>query len=295
MNFSKGEADKIGLVLEGGGMRGLYTSGVLDFFMEENLFFPYVIGVSAGACNALSYISRQKGRNREININYANDPRYINLKNLFLGKGIFGMDFIFNDIPNHLLPFEYDKFNQAKERFVVPTTDCISGETVYFEKNICRDLFTAVKASSSMPIASKMVIMEGKFLLDGGISDPIPVLKSMQDGNSRNVIILTRDEGYRKKPSRARYITNILYSRYEELAKAIEDRYKVYNQTLDYIEEAENEGRFFVIRPQKPVKIKRIERNPIKLQELYEAGYNDAKANYEELSRWLKMATSETR
>lgn len=277
-----------GLVLEGGGMRGLYTSGVLDLFMEKGLYFPYIIGVSAGACNGLSYVSRQKGRSRKINIDYATDPRYINYINLLKGKGLFDMEFIFDDIPNDLIPFDYDTFNDATERFVVSATDCRTGQPVYYEKGQCRDVYSAVKASSSLPFVGKMVDLEGDLLLDGGIADPIPILKAMDDGNQRNVIVLTREQNYRKEPLRGKFITEFFYSGYEGLHNTLTHRHEVYNRTLDYIKELEAKGKAFVIRPRDPVEIKRLERDTDQLQELYMRGYNEAALSYEALSRWIK-------
>lgn len=277
-----------GLVLEGGAMRGLYTAGVLDCFMEKGLYFPYVIGVSAGACNALSYVSRQKGRSLKINIDYVRDPRYINYINVFKGKGMFDMDFIFNQIPNELIPFDYETFNEASERLVIAATDCRTGEPIYCEKNKCKYLYSAVMASSSLPYISKMVNIEDKLLLDGGIADPIPIVKAIHDGNQRNVIVLTREKNYRKQPFRGRRITKVFYSGYKGLNHALEIRHKVYNMTLDYIEELEEKGEAFVIRPSVPVKIKRIERDTDRLHELYMSGYNDAVSSIEMLKLWME-------
>ncbi|WP_031514758.1 patatin-like phospholipase family protein [Desulfofalx alkaliphila] len=278
----------VGLVLEGGGMRGAYTAGVLDFFIEKDLYFPYVIGVSAGACNALSYISKQYGRNLEIYLNYPSDKRYINYFNLLKGKGVFGMDFIFNDIPNKLVPFDYQTFWQSKQRFVTNAMDCDTGETVYFEKESCKDFLTAVIASSSLPVIGTAVKLNGLNLMDGGIVDPIPIRKSQEDGNSKNVIVLTRDGTYRKKPSKIKLFAKMLYPDKENIYRAMKNQYKVYNETLDYINKLQSEKKVFVIRPERPVTVSRIERNPQKLARLYDAGYQDAKKNYKEMLEWIK-------
>ncbi|WP_342453067.1 patatin family protein [Youngiibacter multivorans] len=283
----------MGLVLEGGGMRGLYTAGVLDYFMEKGLYFPYVIGVSAGACNAISYISRQKGRSRKINIDFVNDHRYLNYTNLLKGKGIFDMDFIFDQIPNNLIPFNYNAFNAATERLVVPATDCQSGMPVYFERDKCEDLYSAVKASSSLPFVGEMVFMEEKLLLDGGIADPIPILKAIQDGNQMNVIVLTRENNYRKEHFMVEFIAKYFYSDYTELIHAITNRHNIYNTTLEYIAELEEKGKVFVIRPKDPVKIKGIVRDINKLNELYTNGYNDAASSFEKMSLWIRRFNEE--
>lgn len=279
--------ENIGLVLEGGGMRGLFTAGVLDFFIDNNLFFPYIIGVSAGACNAVSYISRQKGRNKNININYVKDKRYISINNYFANKEFFGTKFLFDDIPNQLCPLDYDSFYSAKETFVVCTTNCITGSPMYFYKNHSHDFFDTVKASMSLPFISNIVEFSGNYLLDGGISDAIPVKKSIEDGNDKNVIVLTRHKGYRKKPFKTKIIAEKFYSQYPKLVEALCNRHQMYNKTLDYIEQLESKGKIFVIRPSTPIKVKRIEKNTKKLSDLYEQGYNHIQNISSELNQWL--------
>lgn len=277
----------IGLVLEGGGMRGLYTSGVLDFFMEKDLYFPYVIGVSAGACNAASYLSKQIGRSRNININYANDPRYLSYTNLVKHGSLFGMDFLFDEIPNKLVPFDCETYNKSKQRFIIVTTDCTTGKVVYFDKDNCEDILPILKASSSLPFVSPIVEYKGMKLLDGGIADPIPIRKSIDDGNTKNVVVLTRNKGYRKKPFKLKWLARRVYSKYDKLVEALVNRYKLYNQTLEYIGKLEKEGSIFVIRPSQPLDINRIERNPEKLEGLYKMGYEDAKKLYYKMEKWL--------
>lgn len=279
--------EQIGLVLEGGGMRGVYTAGLLDFFMEEGLYFPYVIGVSAGACNATSYISRQKGRNKIVNIDYIKDPRYISYRNLLKEKSLFGMDFIFDEIPNRLTPFDYDRFYSSEQRFVITTTDCHTGKPVYFEKHSCSNILSVLRASSSLPFLAQPVEYEGFTLLDGGVSDPIPVKKSIEDGNLRNVIVLTRNKGYRKKPFKMKLLARKMYPDYECLVGSLFRRHEVYNETLDYIEKLESENKAFVFRPSSPIKVSRIEKDRKKLDSLYEMGYEDAKRSICKLKEWM--------
>lgn len=278
---------KAGLVLEGGGMRGCYTSGVLDFFMEKDLYFPYIIGVSAGACNASSYISRQKGRSIKINLDYAQDNRYLSYRNLITKGSLFGMDFIFDEIPNKLIPFDFETFSKAKEEFIIVATDCKTGQPVYFNKDECEDVLKAIKASSSLPFVAPIVEMHGKFLLDGGIADPLPIKKAIEDGNKKNVIVLTRNKGYRKSPFKLKKLLKIMYSEYPGIINAMLNRHKVYNNTLEYIEKLESEKKVFVIRPTKNMKVDRIERDVNKLKELYEMGYEDARKCYNEMMDWI--------
>ncbi|HWJ02862.1 MAG TPA: patatin family protein [Verrucomicrobiae bacterium] len=276
-----------GLVLEGGGMRGLYTAGVLDFFLEQELHFPYVIGVSMGACNAASYISRQRGRNKRIVIDHINNPRYISYRNLLMTRSLFGMDYIFNQVPNRLDPFDYPAFYAQRQRYVVGATDCDTGQPVYFEN--CAEILTALQASSSLPFIAKIVDLEGRKLLDGGISDPIPVKKAMLDGNTKNVIILTRNAGYRKQPFRAKWLGKLFYAKYPKLVDMLMNRHRVYNETLAHIEKLQAEGSVFVICPRRPIQVERIEKDQQKLAELYTQGYEDAKQSWGELQAWLRL------
>lgn len=277
-----------GLVLEGGGMRGVYTAGVLEYFLEKQLFFPYIIGVSAGACNGASYVSRQTGRNRQVTIDYVKHRDYISYRNLFLKKELFGMDFIFNKIPTELVPFDFDTFNSAAEKFLVGTTDCITGEPVYFEKNdVTQDILKIIRASSTLPFMATAIEHQGKILMDGGIADPIPIKKAQVDGVQKNVLILTKPKGYRKKKSSFSWLPHYVYKEFKGLNKALETRYKLYNETLDYIEELESKNKVYVIRPSRNLKVGRVERNPEKLTQLYEVGYEDAKKDYERLVDWV--------
>ena len=277
-----------GLVLEGGGMRGVFTAGVLQYFMEENLYLPYVIGVSAGACSGTSYISRQIERNKIVNIDFIKHPEYISFRNLFRKGELFGMDFIFDRLPNELAPFDFQTFNNAKETFIVGTTDCETGEPVYFDKASCqKDILTIIRASSSLPLMAPVIEYKGYKLLDGGISDPVPLLKSEKDGNRKNVVILTRNKGYVKKPQSFGWYFKRKYPQFQGLLTAMEKRYAVYNEMTAYIEEQEAKGNVFVIRPQEALKVGRIERNPAKLSDLYRQGYEVARKEGEALKAFL--------
>ncbi|MCY6483110.1 patatin family protein [Clostridium aestuarii] len=276
-----------GLVLEGGGMRGLYTAGALDFFMENDIWFPYVIGVSAGACNAASYISRQIGRNKSINIDYINNPKYLSYRNLIMEKSIFGMDFLFNEIPYKLNPFDFEIFKKSKQRFIIGTTDCETGKPLYFDKNECEDILKVIKASSSIPLLAPIVEAEGKKLLDGGVADSIPIKKAVADGMKKNVVILTRNKEYRKKPYKFKMFVKRAYRQYPKLVDTIFNRYKIYNETLDYIEQLEREDNVFVIRPSEALEVDRLEKNSDKLKKLYNMGYNDAKNIYSKMNEWI--------
>lgn len=278
-----------GLVLEGGGMRGVYTAGVLEYFLEQEIFFPYVIGVSAGAGVAASYLSKQKGRNKTVNIDYVSDPRYLSLKNYWKNRELFGMDFIFGEIPNKLVPFHYDVLlEQNPAEFVIGTTDVVTGEPAYFhKKDYGNDILTVMKASSSLPFVAPIVEFQNQKLLDGGISDPIPIKKAQKDGNKKNIVVLTRNEGYRKKPSRFQYLVKRKYPEFSGLQMALANRYRKYNETIEYLEEEEKKGNVLIIRPQVPLEVGRVERNPKKLQRLYDQGYQDAQRMKDQIQSLL--------
>lgn len=281
--------NQVGLVLEGGGMRGVYTAGILEYFLESQLFFPYVIGVSAGACNAASYLSKQKGRNKTVTIEYASDPRYISWRNYFRNRQFFGMDFIFDEIPNNHVPYHYDVFYNSPSEFVVGTTDCLTGEPVYFKKqDYKKDLLTVLRASSSLPFIAPEVRFKDKILLDGGISDPIPLKKAQQDGFAKNIVILTRNKGYLKKPSKFHYLVNRKYPEYKGLQQSLKNRYQTYNETVEYLEMEEKKGNVLIIRPTQPLKVGRMERNPHRLEELYNQGYEDARSAMSSIVNYIK-------
>jgi len=281
--------DHVGLVLEGGGMRGVYTAGVLEYFLEIQAFFPYVIGVSAGACNAASYLSKQKGRNKTVTIQYASDPRYISWSNYFRNRQFFGMDFIFDEIPNKHVPFHYDVFYDSPSEFVIGATDCTTGEPVYFKKkDYGQEMLKVLRASSSLPFIAPEISYQNRMLLDGGISDPIPLKKAQSDGYKKNIVILTRNKGYEKKPGKFHFLVNRKYPEYRGLQDALKNRYKIYNETVAFLEEEERNGNVFIIRPLMPLKVGRMERNPEKLVELYNQGYADAKRSFDHLKQWIE-------
>lgn len=278
----------VGLVLEGGGMRGVYTAGVLEYFMEQDWYFPYVIGVSAGACNAASYISKQPGRNKKVTIGYVGDTRYLSYRNLLRHRSIFGMDFIFNIIPNQLVPFDFDTFFASPQQFVIGTTDAHSGEPVYYTKHqLNEQTMPIVQASSSLPFVSTPIHYEGRTLFDGGLVDPIPIERSIADGNTKHVIVLTKEAGYRKSPFKQRWLAKSFYPQYDGLVNVLVNRSAIYNRTLENVEQMEREGSAIVIRPSSKVVVGRMEKDPSKLEALYRLGYEDAKRLGPHMKEWL--------
>lgn len=281
-------SENIGLVLEGGGLRGVYTSGVIRFFDDKGVTFPYVIGVSMGACNGANYVSRQPERNRIVNIEYVNDSRYISYRNLITKGELFGMDFIFNTIPFSLVPFDQETFFKNKTKFIIGVTDCETGEAVYFEKGeVGEDIMDIFRATCSLPFISRPIHFNGRVLMDGGLADSIPLERSIEDGNKRNVLVLTRPRGYRKRPSLLNRLICLLYPQYKGLRSALINRHLKYNTTMDLVDRLEKKGDVFVIQPETEIDAGRIERNKVKLHAAYDLGYNDAAAGYERLKNFL--------
>lgn len=278
------------LVLEGGGTRGAYTAGVLDAFLENEIAFGSVYGVSAGACNAMSYISGQHGRNRIIFQKYVCDDRYLSISNLRKTGSLFGFGFIFGEMSHELLPFDYDTFFASPVDFRVGATNIDTGKAVFFSKEDLRKSMDAVRASASLPMVSPIVEFNGYRLLDGGVSDPIPVERSMLDGNERNVLVLTRDATYRKsaRPEFPLPVIKAVYRKYPKLVEALVTRSERYNSQLELCRRLENQGRAFIIRPSSPVLTSRYEKDPVKLMELYDRGVRDARRKRKELQRFLQ-------
>ena len=265
-----------GLILEGGGMRGVFTCGVLDNFMERGIRFPYTIGVSAGACNGLSYMSGQKGRAKYSNIDLLEKYRYLGVKQLILKGNIMDFDLLFHTFPEQIIPYDYDKYARCSEVYEMVTTDCLTGHACYYnEKHDPRRIIEIVKASSSLPFVCPISYVDGHPMLDGGIADSLPLLRARELGYNNNVVVLTRNKGYRK-PSKPTTVPFFFYRQYPYLRRAIAGRNALYNSQIEMIEQMEERGEITVIRPQKPIVVDRIERDTSKLLDLYNQGYEIA-------------------
>jgi predicted patatin/cPLA2 family phospholipase len=266
------------LVLEGGGMRGVFTCGVLDCFMDHQIRFPYTIGVSAGACNGLSYMSRQRGRAKYSNIDLLDKYNYIGLRHLLRKRNIMDFDLLFTEFPEHILPYDYDAYFSSPERYEMVTTNCLTGEANYFEeKSDKKRLIDIVRASSSLPFVCPITYVDEIPMLDGGIVDSIPLQRAMDEGYASYVVVLTRNKGYRKETKDIR-VPSFIYRKYPRIREALNNRSLCYNKQLEMVEALEKEGRVQVIRPLEPVNVDRIERNVNKLTTFYEEGYRCAEA-----------------
>jgi predicted patatin/cPLA2 family phospholipase len=278
-----------GLVLEGGGFRGIYTAAVLDVFLRENLFFRYIIAVSAGAAYGVSYVSRQYQRNLAVN-EYVGDKRYCGWRNYFRNGNYFNWDFVYREIPEKIIPFSFETFRNSGVRMKVAVTNCLTGKAEYPEmNNIPNDRFRALlTATSSLPLISRMIEIDGNYYMDGGIADAIPVQQAFRDKMDRLVVILTRPEGYRKKESRASAILRLVYRKYPNMLKSFLERADRYNNTLDALEQMEREGKVFIIRPQSPLKVARMENDPLKLRKAYDETVLQMESVIPQLKKWLQ-------
>ena len=264
---------KTALVLEGGGMRGVFTSGVLDAFMKHNLTFPYIVAVSAGACNGMSYVSHQPRRARISNIDYLARYKYIGLRHLVTQGCIFDRELLYDKFPNQYLPFDFDTFFSSPMTFEMVTTNCLTGQPMYLsERHDRQRALDIVRASSSLPYVSKIVDVDGIPMLDGGIVDSIPLQHAIDMGHPTNVLVLTRNRGYRNTGKDMK-IPRFIYRKYPRLRVALSRRLAAYNAQLEYVERMEDEGRVICIRPERPMEVDRIEKDIAKLERLYKEGF----------------------
>lgn len=278
----------VGLVLEGGGMRGIYTAGALEVLMENKIRIPYVVAVSAGACNATAYVAGQKRRNYTVLTKYVKDKRYMSVYNLRHKKSLFDFDFVLDALGKEIEPLDWESFFSSSIRFYTGATNIITAKPVYFEKECYKDNFLALRASCSQPFLAPVVYYRGMRLLDGGISDPIPIQKSIHDGNDKNIIIMTRHNGYQKKKELPERVVRHYYKQYPHLVAALNRRAQMYNKRLAYCERLEKEGKAIIIRPEERLAINRCEKNIKNLNAAYRAGIRDMKKKLEQIKAWIE-------
>lgn len=270
--------DNTALILEGGGLRGVFTCGVLDCFMDKGIRFPFTVGVSAGACNGLSYMSGQRGRAKSSNIDLMDKHHYVGFKYLLTQGCIMDYKLLFEDFPEKIIPYDYEAYFANTDRFVMVTTNCLTGKAEYLEeKSDSKRVMDIVRASSSLPYVTKITYVDGVPMLDGGIADSIPVEYARSQGYERMVVILTRNKGYRKNEKQLP-VPKFIYRKYPELRKTLASRNAQYNRTMEMIERLEEEGRMTVIRPVHPIEVDRMEKDTDKLRSLYQEGYELAES-----------------
>lgn len=284
-NEYKNNNNKVALVLEGGAMRGLYTAGVLDVFMKNDIKADTIIGVSAGALFGINYKSKQIGRALRYNLKYARDKRYMGMYSLLTTGDVMNRDFCFNKLVYELDPFDIETFNNSEIEFYAVVTNMESGKAEYIEiKDGGKDL-EYLRASGSMPFVSNIVEINGNKYLDGAVADPIPFKKAIDMGYEKIIVVQTRPADYTKTKSLLPF--GLVYKRYPEFIKTAQNAYINYNETLDFIRKYENEGKIIVLRPSEKIKMRRVEKNLNKLQAIYDVGVKDCNENLTKLKEYI--------
>ena len=268
-------------------MRGMYTDGILDVFLDQGLSFDGVIGVSAGAIHGSSFVSGQRGRSIRYYKKYIRDNRFISMRNLVRTGDIAEVQFCYHDLPEKLDLYDYDAFNRSKTEFYAVCSNVETGKPEYIRITDMKNQIDVIRASASLPYVSRLVKTEGMKLLDGGCTDSIPLMKFREMGFTKNVVILTRPKGYQKEPEQLA-MAKLCYRKYPAFLEALSHRHECYNESLRQIEELEKMGEIFVLRPDEPLKIGRLERSPEKLQQVYDIGRRDALMKMRDLKRWLE-------
>ncbi len=276
------------LVCEGGALRGLYTAGALDALLDNNLLFKTVYGISAGSANSCSYVSRQRGRNLELNTKYCGDPRYIGYRNFLKTRSIMNLSFVFDEIPNKLVPFDFETFYASESELFTGITSLKTGKIEYFGKAEVDKKSTLIRATCAVPFMFPAIKFKDALYYDGGISCPIPIEKSLEDGNEFNLIITTRPKGTRKGVADVdARLYNILRRRSKAFAYTFINRSHVYNRQMEFCENLEKTGKAIMLSPKSILGVSSFEKNADKLKALYNAGYEDTLARLGEIKELI--------
>ncbi|MBQ3162450.1 MAG: patatin family protein [Oscillospiraceae bacterium] len=275
-----------GLVLEGGTFRGIYSAGIMDAFLEEGIEFPYVVGVSAGISNGVSYVSKQFGRNIEIMDKYRNDKRYIGTGNYKKHKSLFGLDFVYGEIPQQLIPFDYETFRQYNGKCLVGVTNALTGKPEYLDAMDDNEDFNFLRASCAIPGYFPAIMINDTPYFDGGLASPICVKQALKDGCSKVVIILTQPEGFVKKCGKGNVVmSQLIKKKYPQIEMLLLARHKIYNKQIEFCNELERRGKAIIFRPE--YKLDSFESNNKVLRESWQMGYDMGKARAEEVRNFI--------
>lgn len=280
---------KLGITMEGGASRTVFSCGVTDVFLEEGIMPDYFIGVSAGIAYGISYLSGQKGRNLELATKYMGDKRYMGPKHLLKNRNFYNLAFVFDEVPNKLLPFDKDAFEAFPGKVVAGVTNIHTGKPEYIEVPRRDDKYEVLVASCALPILFQPVKIGHHYYLDGGLSDSVPYKQAIKEGCDKNIVILTRERGYVKKQERAGKISQKLYKKYPKIVEDLDKRPERYNACMEELLEKEKAGEVFVIAPETTYGIGRTESNPDKLKQLYDEGYRQTRQLMPELKKYLGM------
>ncbi len=276
-----------GLVLEGGGLKGVYTAGVLDLFLDKGIEFSSVYGVSAGACSMCSFLSKQRGRAFDVNVDYLDTGYYCSPRSLLTTGDLFHADICYHLIPEYLHPYDYETFDKYQGKAYSVATNIVQGRPEYFRILDMKKDIDKIRASASLPLVSRNVKIDGGLYLDGGISDAIPLQKSVMDGNRKNVVVMTKEAGFVRRPTSQLALFKLRYAKYPKVWELMAERHINYNEQLAYIERQQAAGGAFVIRPGKANDVGRVEKNAEKLKALYRQGYEDAENCFDKLQAYL--------
>lgn len=277
------------LVLEGGTFRPIFSSGVMDALLDNDIHFPYVIGVSAGISDGVSYVSKQKKRNYDILVNLRHDKRYIGIRNYITDRSMFGIKFVYEDMPRDIYPFDWETYRNSTANVRIGVTDAKSGTAQYLDGKELDEKCTMLKATCALPFVFPVIKLNGNEYYDGGICDPIPVRKAIEDGNEKLLIVLTRPESYRKKLSTTNKLTaKYIKRKYPNLAEPLLTRHIRYNETVRFCEQLEKEGKAVLLRPTEEVQIGSFEKDIEKIKRIYQFGYNLATERIDDIKELLK-------
>lgn len=279
---------KTGLVLEGGGLRSIFTSGVLDAFMENDIRLPYVIGVSAGSCNGVSYIAKNYQRMKDITLCYCNDERYMGIKSMIKNGEYLNSRWIFGELSYDLFPLDYNEFEKSGAVFCVVVTNALTGKAEYFYPTDFRDNCDEIKASCALPLATRPVKLGKDYYYDGGLVDSIPLERAYDDGCEKAVVILTQDRSYIKHPIGHKRAVKKVMKKYPLVAEKILDRHNMYNKQREFVFEQEKAGRAFIICPEAPLETSTLNNDKLKLSEIYHMGYRQGLENIDAVKEYLK-------
>ena len=272
------------LILEGGTFRPIFSAGVMDALLDNNIMFPYCIGVSAGITNGVSYISKQKKRNLDILMTYRNDKRYLGLRNFLKCKSLFGLDFVYGEIPNKLSPFDMETYQKYEGKILVGVTNAITGKTEYFDGKELDDNCSILRATCAIPLFFPAIKINDSYYYDGGICEPVQIRKAIDDGNEKHLIVITRPKEYRKDLSKGNIIVSKLFrKKYPNLKEPLLTRHNHYNETIRFCEELEAQGKAVIIRPTLEQSIESFEKDVNKLRDGYNNGYKMAIENLDKI------------
>lgn len=280
--------EKIGLVLEGGGMRGIFTAGVLDCFLDHDIEVDEIIGVSAGAIHACSYVSKQKYRARDIILDFINDKRYCSIQSLVTTGDLFGVEFAYHEIPDVYYPFDHKTYNENSTKLLATVTNVTTGAAEYHHLIDLEVQIDNLRASASLPYVSRLVKLGENRYLDGGISDSVPLKRIEEDGCKKNIVVLTQPAEYRKSPNKIAWLSKLRYRQYPKVYELLKNRHHVYNDEIAYINQQQATGNVLVIQPLSDLNVGRIEKDVNKLSEVYDLGYNMTKDRIEEIKRFIE-------